>query len=353
MKSAHFTVLDGLRGVAAIAVLLLHASFEFHLTSQPAHAALAVDFFFCLSGFVIAHAYDGAFASGRLTLRTFIRKRIERLYPMILAGTALGAVMAVLSATNGSPKPLWEVGVLTLSCAALLPTGILFGLQAFPVNNPLWSLFFEGLASLGYGVVGARRPSRKVVGALLAASALAVVAAAVLGDGVNYLGFEHSYWFAGGMARVAFPFLTGVLISRLGLAMGRAYCPDIAIAALLALVLLGPSLGPNWLYDAGAILLVFPTLVMLGARARPGHVSGKVWKLLGDISYPLYAIHQPILMGVSKLQNHALHLQSPTLVAALGVVVAIPASWLAFHLYDVPVRKWLGATRPTLRPMMA
>jgi len=57
----HFEILDGLRGVAAIAVVIFHFM-EITIPDPKnnfiAHAYLAVDFFFCLSGFVIAYAYD-------------------------------------------------------------------------------------------------------------------------------------------------------------------------------------------------------------------------------------------------------------------------------------------------------
>src|ERR1700744_2229878 len=101
-EAKHFVVLDGLRGVAAIAVVILHASYCFKL-HVPAHAYLAVDFFFCLSGFIIAHAYDRPFAEGRIALRAFVQKRISRLYPMVLAGTAIGAVASMISATHSDP----------------------------------------------------------------------------------------------------------------------------------------------------------------------------------------------------------------------------------------------------------
>ena len=75
-----FVSLDGLRGIAAIAVMLFHVSLGY----MPG-GSLAVDFFFCLSGFVIALAFGKRFANG-LSFRAFAKARFARLYPMMFIG---------------------------------------------------------------------------------------------------------------------------------------------------------------------------------------------------------------------------------------------------------------------------
>lgn len=64
MKGQRFLVLDGLRGIAAAAVLWWHAGYGFAFPYYPRHGYLAVDFFFGLSGFVLAHAYAEATRQG-------------------------------------------------------------------------------------------------------------------------------------------------------------------------------------------------------------------------------------------------------------------------------------------------
>src|ERR1700761_6004380 len=83
-KPHAYPALDGLRGVAAIAVMLHH----FRPLTAPwlfAHGYLAVDLFFLLSGFVIAHAYDARFRKG-LGVPAFLVIRLIRLWPMIAFG---------------------------------------------------------------------------------------------------------------------------------------------------------------------------------------------------------------------------------------------------------------------------
>src|SRR5215210_2241655 len=81
--------LNGLRGLAALIVVLFHAAALIGTQLAPG-GYLAVDLFFILSGFVIAHAYDHRFAEGLGPL-AFIRYRIIRFYPLYLLGLAIGA----------------------------------------------------------------------------------------------------------------------------------------------------------------------------------------------------------------------------------------------------------------------
>src|SRR6185312_1325126 len=87
----HFEILDGLRGLAAVAVVVYHFM-EIAITDYSknfiAHGYLAVDFFFCLSGFVIAYAYDNRIAG--MSLWSFIKLRLIRLYPFVIIGLILG-----------------------------------------------------------------------------------------------------------------------------------------------------------------------------------------------------------------------------------------------------------------------
>jgi peptidoglycan/LPS O-acetylase OafA/YrhL len=108
------------------------------------HADLAVDFFFVLSGFVVAKAYEVKLTSS-MPLSRFVMIRLVRLYPMILAGVVLGAfVLAVRSAT-AYPVTIEQFMIATACALLIVPTTAMrsFGPDLFPINNPHWSLFFE------------------------------------------------------------------------------------------------------------------------------------------------------------------------------------------------------------------
>lgn len=89
----HYMILDGLRGVAAVMVVAFHLleahSGGNHLEQIINHGYLAVDFFFMLSGFVIAYAYDDRW--GKMSVGTFFKRRLIRLQPMVIMGSIIGA----------------------------------------------------------------------------------------------------------------------------------------------------------------------------------------------------------------------------------------------------------------------
>jgi peptidoglycan/LPS O-acetylase OafA/YrhL len=87
-----FVTLDGLRGVAAFVVVVTHGGMA--LPFEISRAFLAVDFFFALSGFVLAHAYTERLRMG-MAPRTFLLVRFARLYPLYILGTAIGILILV------------------------------------------------------------------------------------------------------------------------------------------------------------------------------------------------------------------------------------------------------------------
>src|SRR5215217_2353622 len=93
----HFEILDGLRGLAAIAVVIFHFmewAYSDFTKNFIAHGFLAVDFFFCLSGFVIGYAYDDRI--GKMGVMEFLKSRFIRLHPLIVLGSVLGLLAFIL-----------------------------------------------------------------------------------------------------------------------------------------------------------------------------------------------------------------------------------------------------------------
>src|SRR5246127_608172 len=155
----HFEVLDGLRGSAAFLIVLFHA-FNYPFGFKPPlhlmhHAYLAVDFFFGLSGFVVAYAYNDRWT--RMTTLQFFRIRLIRLHPLVLIGATLGLLGYLLDpfskTMNGGP----------LSMVLLAYPPPLFLLPSPPVggrhnesqalNGPAWSLTQEYLGNIAYALI--------------------------------------------------------------------------------------------------------------------------------------------------------------------------------------------------------
>src|ERR1700756_5344861 len=155
----HFEVLDGLRGSAALLIVIFHVfNYSFVFRGPFAlvhHAYLAVDFFFALSGFVVAYAYDDRWT--RMSILQFFRIRLIRLHPLVLIGATLGLLGYLFDpfsrARNHTDAPMLLLAYITP--LLLLPSppvgGRLHETQA--LNGPAWSLMQEYLGNVAYALI--------------------------------------------------------------------------------------------------------------------------------------------------------------------------------------------------------
>lgn len=183
--TSRYVALDGLRGLAALSVVLYHAGVGLHRRWLVPRGYLAVDFFFVLSGFVLARAYGERLADGRMTALEFLKKRYVRLWPVACAGTVLGIALSWPSAA-GAPG-------IALANLAMFPNLWRTGLIAYPFNPPHWSLWYELVANYVYGVL-----ARRLTSLLLAV--WIVASAAILSFHVWLAGSGDDVW----LARVAY-----------------------------------------------------------------------------------------------------------------------------------------------------
>ncbi len=340
-----FVGLDALRGAAAILVVIWHATALFGF--GPASGYLAVDLFFVISGFVLAHAYDGRIAAGMTTVG-FMRVRLIRLYPLYLLGVgimtaALAAALIIGAKTNWTFARLAATLAFNLAFLPAPPLGTVDP-NLYPLDVPAWSLAFEIVINVVF--VALWRPLRQS-GRTLALALVASIAIAILvaehGD-IN-LGAQWD-GLAGGMARVTYSFFAGVLLRRAEFAIRRPVSGLLVVAALLLALWLPVAAAWRPVFDFAAVLVVFPLFVLVAAAARPNALA-PLFTLLGRASYAVYALHVPLLalvLGVLPRLFHG-HLPSGPLVGGLFVVGVFGTALLADAAYDNPVRRrLLGAT---------
>jgi peptidoglycan/LPS O-acetylase OafA/YrhL len=351
----HFEVLDGMRGSAALLVVL------FHIMGMPIawkddgqllhHAALAVDFFFALSGFVIAYAYDDRW--GAMTTRQFFAARLIRLHPLVLLGAGLGLLSFVFDpfADNQSTVPLGTVlADFALACL-LLPHAALPNrwTDTHSINSPAWSLLQEYIGNLVYALA-LRRLSTKALGAVVALAGLVLAWVAYQENSVDLGSDWDTYWM--GTARMAFSFTFGLWLYRV---RGRA--PKIrlgwVVATIVLVVLFAMPLVPksiphgNGAYHLFLVMVVFPVLILGGAHSDIGSKEMSMCKLAGRMSYPIYILHYPFLL---IYMNFVTFTKPPAEVAHLagaGVfALVLVFTWLALTFYDEPLR---GKLRSLIR----
>jgi peptidoglycan/LPS O-acetylase OafA/YrhL len=357
----HYVILDGLRGVAALMVLLMHL-FEGHTGGDLHkmiinHGYLAVDFFFLLSGFVVAYAYDDRW--GGMTQWEFYKRRLVRLQPMVIFGSIVGAALFVFQIDPFYPlaagASLWQVLMLMGIGFTLIPVPPSMDVrgwgETFPLNGPAWSLFFEYCANILYAA-GLYKLSNRWLGLLVAIAGAALFHLAVFGERGDLVG---GWTLTGegvyiGFVRLLFPFFAGVLMMRLGMRIrmkGAFWASSLLLIVALSLPRFGgtANLWMNGLYEALCVLVIFPLVVAIGAgQQQMEGVSLRIARFFGDLSYPLYITHYPLVY----IYMAWIVTDKPTTNEAIlgGVAVAIGAVAIAYaslKLYDLPVRRWLGA----------
>lgn len=367
----HYNILDGLRGVAALLVVWYHVHEGFAFAGGGAitginHGYLAVDFFFMLSGFVISYAYDDRWAQG-FSLKSFFKRRIIRLHPMVVLGAVIGMVTFILQGSvrwDGTHVATSSVMIAMLCAMFMIPATpfcryeVRGNGEMFPLNGPIWSLFFEYLGNILYALA-IRRMSKRVLTWLVVILGVLHMSFAVLdmsgygNIGVGWTMNNANFW--GGMLRMLFPFTAGMLVARNFRAINVRGAFWICSAVLLALfcvpylpqsykVSTFLSLTLNGAFESFCVVVVFPLLVWLGASGTTSHwLSDRICNFLGDISYPLYVIHYPFMyLFYDWLINTEKYTLAETWPVVIGLYLGcILVAYLCLKLYDIPVRKWL------------
>jgi peptidoglycan/LPS O-acetylase OafA/YrhL len=347
----HFEVLDGLRGSAAFLIVIFHLfnySFGFHGPwALVKHAYLAVDFFFALSGFVVAYAYDDRWL--RMTTLQFFRIRLIRLHPLVVVGATLALLGYLLDPFSKMMNrgPLSMVLLAYVTSLLLLPSPPIAGRhnESQALNGPAWSLMQEYLGNIAYALV-LRRLRTITLSIVFTVSGLALIWVAnskgSLDGGWDY----PNIWMA--PLRLTVSFVLGLWLYRVH---DRIRMPKIGLL-FLSIVLVFcfqmPSfsktgaLGWNGLYDAACVLLLFPLIILCGAHSDAGTGMIRLCKFSGRLSYPLYITH---IAFVYVLAGYAWtrHPGTAVIIAWIFVVLplAIAVAWFFLTFFDEPVRAWL------------
>lgn len=370
-----YEILDGLRGVAAIFVVLFHL-FETYSTGVTEqiinHGYLAVDFFFVLSGFVIGYAYDERLASGKMSTKDFLKRRLIRLHPLVCMGALIGLLLFYF---GGGPEfgmmsdAKWsQLIVLLLIAFTMIPVPASMDVrgwsETYPLNGATWSLMLEYIANILY-VYFIRRLGNVALGICVALFAVLTLTLtfnldpfSVFPENGNYAaytviggwGIDSAQLYIG-FTRLLYPFFMGLLLSRqkhfISVKGGFWWCALIVVFCQ-AMPRIGGSNPANFwmngLYESIVILAVFPLIVALGAGSKVvGEKSQKFCKFLGEISYPLYITHYPLIyvqMGWA-FEHRDAPLYQHIMVAVSIFCIAIVLACAVLKLYDEPLREWL------------
>ena len=395
----HYILLDGLRGVAALMVLWYHVFEGFAFAKGSVietfnHGHLGVDFFFLLSGFVISYAYDDRWfndkslksndkssTNKKLTIWSFFKRRLIRLHPMLVMGAFIGLICFLLQGGvkwDGSSTPIhWTLiaFVLTLFFIPAYPGAsydIRGNAEMFPLNGPSWSLFFEYIGNILYALF-IRKLSNKMLTVLVGATGILwiwFVAFDISGYDMIGIGWTLDVVnFFGGLLRMMFPFTLGMLMARLFsqrttdnrqqsfFTNNIFWIATIVLFALFSVPYISgedvtnrvPALANislNGIYELFCIMVVFPLIVWIAALSDSAQskFTLRISKFLGDLSYPLYIVHYPVmyLFYAWLIKNQYFTLGETWQMVILVLTVCIVLAYACLKLYDEPIRKKLS-----------
>ena len=369
----HYELLDGLRGVAALLVVIYHIfeGLAFAEATNGAgaglittlnHSHIAVDFFFILSGFVISYAYDDRWT--KMSIGGFFKRRLIRLHPMLVMGALIGAVTFFIGGFekwDGSVTPTSWVMIAMLLTMFMIPAvpGVPYEVRGngemFPLNGPTWSLFFEYIGNILYALFIRRLSTKRL--ALLAVILGIAHGWFFIGNvsgydniGVGWTIDSINFW--GGLVRMLFPFTVGMLLARTFKprnVKGAFWICSAMLLVLFAVPYIASSGKPsiNSLYEFVCIAFIFPIIVWLGAcgsNCKSDASTMRINKFLGDLSYPLYIVHYPIMYLFYSwlIEKQYYSLDKCIGVAAMVVALSIAVAYACLKLYDEPLRRWLA-----------
>ena len=319
---ARLSQLDGLRGFAAVVIMLYHADLVFRTNTPFGRGYLLVDLFFLLSGFVLAVSTEKKLNAGIGAL-DFTRQRFVRLWPLVAVGAGVAAARSLIRGYD--PQALVVMLALDL---AMIPSPAGSG-PFYRLNGPQWTLFYELLANFLHTLLLRRVPTRWLP--VLAAAFGAALIYTVQRHGADTMGVSAPTWKTWWMAlpRVGWSYVLGVWLGRIY--KGGFRTPALPWPVALVLPLIGVMLVPSLplRMASGDLLFVIgflPAAMWCVALCRPPQAIMPALEWLGTFSLPLYCVHLTVLVSMSELFGRA-----PS-IKLLAIIAALALSYLFFRL---------------------
>ncbi|MBE7220353.1 MAG: acyltransferase, partial [Caulobacteraceae bacterium] len=339
----HYVGLDGLRGFAALSVVLFHLDHWLNVPWLAPNAHFAVDLFFCLSGYVLPLAYGRASAAD-LPFAAFARIRLIRLMPIIVLAIAISGLYVAAKLGRQASPDLYAALAIAVALGLLVvpffdPPHAIGGPQIFPLNGPEYSLFLEFVVNVAW--FASRRVAQLPLALVLAAGSLALLL--VYGSGGDV---AATFWH--GFPRVFATFFAGVALYHVSQGRGAALARSraagrlfwAACLAMAVLFFLPFSVGQiGWL---AWVVVVAPVLVFTGAHVEIDGLARRLCMLTGALSYPIYALHYPIFCWLNGAVQTRTHRQMPGIEVPLAFLAIVAVSWIALRAYDEPLRAAFG-----------
>jgi peptidoglycan/LPS O-acetylase OafA/YrhL len=337
--------LTALRGIAAMAVVLQHFSTSAQgltshwIPSLAPHGYMAVDFFFVLSGFIMAYTYaEGFQVRGLQAYPDFLVRRFARIWPLQALVVLLIVIATLIVPWLSEPSNILDHDNWGLSVAAniLMVQGFGIGLN---LNGPSATVSLEFAAYILFPVLLAIALHRRKWIAFLGfcISAILICWEASLEPRFALEARD----VANLVVRCLTEFTLGLGAYRLYLTRGATWLAADWLAAGLA----GACVGSLLLRLDLPAALLFPLVVAAFARNQgwPARLVGMPWPhFVGVVSYSLYLVHSPLRFAEFTLVRYIHPGQfgpaAAIAIAAVGALSMLPVAWISYRWVEQPGR---------------
>lgn len=352
--------LTGLRGVAALWVLLYHVARFAPQVGAPWVSELGllqvgwvgVDLFFVLSGFILmwVHAAEFVQPSGP-AVRRFAILRLARVYPVSLV--VLGLIVLLVCADPGFVAWSRARNPDNFSLAALVRTACLatrwFGSPGGDWNQPVWSLSVELVAYAAFPGLAWMLAKRSAGTAILvAAASLGILAVFQMAAGIAG---KNTIDQVSALMRMSCCFTAGAAAcqARIVLADQAARFARVGALAVLGAIILALQ-SPTGLLWTPALF----TALILALSFQTGEVdrwlSSAPVVLLGKISFPLYLAHLTPLLWMASHRAGRMGGMAATGLLAAYIAFCLTAAWVLHRWVEQPVHRWARQASEPLQP---
>lgn len=334
--------LDGLRGIFSILVIAHHHNaFKesvFYNNFFVINSSLFVDFFFVLSGFVIAMNYaDRIKTSGDFI--SFMKKRFIRLFPLLFY-TEIAFLIANIFGESSTLKNTGEMPIsyylyTVLDTLTFMGSTPVFG-NWMSINYPAWSISAEMISYLVFGLIVLLLPGKKYIAFFL----LILVSGLFIISRGEYL-LAYDYGFVRGMLCFSLGIFTHLLLSRKSFQLSFLEIP------FLVFLVIAMYSVHHW--DLNLWKLVFPVIFSIGIiifASSTGIVSqllsSKPFQYLGKISYSIYLNHALVLILVNVVLFRLLKCPVAEWTIGISLIISISLTVLYSNFTYEIIEKRLG-----------
>ena len=328
MKNNRIFALDGARGVAAFCVLLFHVLGSKFVNLS--YLYIAVDFFFVLSGFVLAPALSRV--SNFQDVRNFLLKRFVRIFPMVLAIILFTAAYDLIVMVKHwfLDEPQTETIVLSLPVVVISILMLqVFYKPAILVNYPIWSLSAEWVVNIAIATCNVFLKNGKYW-SVVVGFGLVTTSGMIGSELINQIG--RAMWgFSVGL--VIFEFRDRLLNYRKTTAF--------IISLVTPIYFLVPLLGN---FQALFSIWSFAAIIIYLYKFDTPKGLSRVCAVMGEYSYGFYLWHFPmlsatgIILRIADLNPDSF--QGIALQIILCSVLSIVATKLSLTFFEKPIRNF-------------